>query len=63
MNVRINIHLDVGLLMLFGGMYLTLRRKDYYKQQNEEHLEVISKVKAKAYEEQISMRQELIDWN
>ena len=31
-------------------------------QQNEEHLEVISKNKAKAYEEQKSMRQELIDW-
>ena len=31
-------------------------------QQNEEHLEVISRNKAKAYEEQKSMRQELIDW-
>ena len=31
-------------------------------QQNEEHLEVISKNKAKAHEEQKSMRQELIDW-
>jgi hypothetical protein len=31
-------------------------------QQNEEHFEVISKNKAKAYEEQKSMRQELIDW-
>ena len=31
-------------------------------QQNEEHLEVISKNKAKAYEEQKAMRQELIDW-
>ena len=28
----------------------------------EEHFEVISKNKAKAYEEQKSMRQELIDW-
>ena len=31
-------------------------------QQNEEHLEVISKNKAKAYEEQKSMREELIEW-
>lgn len=31
-------------------------------QQNEEHLEVISMNKARAYEEQKSMRQELIDW-
>ena len=28
----------------------------------EEHFEVISKNKAKAYEEQKSMRQEVIDW-
>jgi threonine/homoserine/homoserine lactone efflux protein len=59
----------VGLLMLFGGMYLTLRLSTclwrkviIMAQQNEEHLEVISKNKAKAYEEQKSMRQELIDW-
>ena len=32
------------------------------EQQNEEHLEVISRKKAKAYEEQKAMRQELIDW-
>ena len=31
-------------------------------QQNEEHLEVISSNKAKAYEEQKEMRQELIKW-
>ena len=31
-------------------------------QQNEEHLEVISRNKAKAYEEQKSMRQELVRW-
>ena len=31
-------------------------------QQNEEHFEVISKKKAKAYEEQKSMREELIEW-
>jgi hypothetical protein len=31
-------------------------------QQNEEHFEVISKNKAKAYEEQKSMRKELVDW-
>ena len=31
-------------------------------QQNEEHFEVISENKAKAYEEQKEMRQELIDW-
>ncbi len=31
-------------------------------QQNEEHFETIDKNKAKAYEEQKSMRQELIDW-
>lgn len=31
-------------------------------QQNEEHLEVISRNKAKAFEEQKEMRQELIDW-
>ncbi len=31
-------------------------------QQNEEHLEVISSNKAKAYEEQKEMRQELINW-
>tara|TARA_R100001198_G_scaffold40726_1_gene22383 strand:- start:6 stop:179 length:174 start_codon:yes stop_codon:yes gene_type:complete len=31
-------------------------------QQNEEHLEVISKNKAKAYEEQKEMREELINW-
>ena len=31
-------------------------------QQNEEHFEVISKNKAKAYEEQKEMRQELIKW-
>ena len=31
-------------------------------QQNEEHFEVISKNKAKAYEEQKSMREELIEW-
>ena len=31
-------------------------------QQNEEHLEVISSNKAKAYEEQKEMREELIRW-
>ena len=31
-------------------------------QQNEEHFEVISSNKAKAYEEQKEMRQELIKW-
>ena len=31
-------------------------------QQNEEHLEVISRNKAKAYEEQKEMREELINW-
>ena len=31
-------------------------------QQNEEHFEVISENKAKAYEEQKEMRQELINW-
>ena len=31
-------------------------------QQNEEHFEVISSNKAKAYEEQKEMRQELINW-
>jgi hypothetical protein len=31
-------------------------------QQNEEHLEVISRNKAKAYEEQKEMREELIRW-
>ena len=31
-------------------------------QQNEEHFEVIRSNKAKAYEEQKAMRQELIDW-
>jgi hypothetical protein len=31
-------------------------------QQNEEHFEVISGNKAKAYEEQKEMRQELIKW-
>ena len=31
-------------------------------QQNEEHLEGISRNKAKAYEEQKSMREELIEW-
>ena len=31
-------------------------------QQNEEHLEVISRNKTKAYEEQKEMRQELINW-
>ena len=31
-------------------------------QQNEEHFEVITKNKSKAYEEQKTMRQELIDW-
>tara|TARA_R100001163_G_C4992894_1_gene144834 strand:+ start:287 stop:466 length:180 start_codon:yes stop_codon:yes gene_type:complete len=31
-------------------------------QQNEEHFETIDKNKAKAHEEQKSMRQELIDW-
>ena len=31
-------------------------------QQNEEHFETIDKKKAKAYEEQKSMRQELINW-
>ena len=32
-------------------------------QQNEEHFEVITKNKSKAYEEQKTMRQELIDSN
>ena len=31
-------------------------------QQNEEHLEVISSNKAKAYEEQKEMREELLRW-
>ena len=31
-------------------------------EQNEEHFEVISSNKAKAYEEQKEMRQELINW-
>ena len=31
-------------------------------QQNEEHFEVISSNKAKAYEEQKEMREELIRW-
>ena len=31
-------------------------------QQNEEHFEVISSNKAKAYEEQKEMREELINW-
>jgi hypothetical protein len=36
--------------------------KDTMAQQNEEHFETIDKNKAKSYEDQKQMRQELIEW-
>ena len=48
--------------LIVVGLYFARSTQDYIDEQNETHFEIQDSNKAKAYEEQKAMREELIEW-